>query len=124
MEQRIREACEYIENFPDAKIATVARDFEVSRSTLRDRLNGCQPKKRRSGINTKLTKEEEVAICRYIDRFNRINLAVQPEFIAGAARSIILAKSSTRQQPVEPTIVSRRWTLPRGRKWINPGRQL
>jgi AraC-like DNA-binding protein len=41
MEQRIREAYEYIENFPDAKIATVARDFEVSRSTLRDRLNEC-----------------------------------------------------------------------------------
>jgi hypothetical protein len=59
MEQRIREACEYIENFPDAKIATIARDFEVSRSTLRDRLNGCQPKKGRPNINTKLTKKRK-----------------------------------------------------------------
>jgi hypothetical protein len=31
-------------------------------------------------------------------------LAVRPKFIANAARSIILARSSTRQQPLEPTI--------------------
>jgi hypothetical protein len=81
-EQRIRETCEYIENLPDAKIATVAPDFEISRNTLQDRLNGCQPKKGRPSINTKLTKKEEVVICRYIDRFDRINLAIRPEFIA------------------------------------------
>jgi hypothetical protein len=104
MEKRIREACEYIENFPDAKIVTAARDFEVPRSALRDRLNGCHYKKGRPGINTKLTKEEEIAICRYIDRLDKINLAVRPEFIADAARSIILARSSTKQQSVEPRI--------------------
>jgi hypothetical protein len=104
MEQRIREACKYIENFPDAKIATVARDFEVPRSTLRDRLNGCRSKKGRPGINTKLTKEEEIAICRYINRLDKINLAVRPEFIADAARSLILARSSTKQKSVEPTM--------------------
>jgi hypothetical protein len=104
MKKRIRETCEYIENFPDAKIATLARDFEVPSSTLRDRLNGCHYKKGRSGINTKLTKEEEIAICCYIDRLDKINLAVRPEFIADAARSIILARSSTKQQSVEPTI--------------------
>jgi hypothetical protein len=104
MEQRIREACEYIENFPDAKIATVGRDFEVPRSTLRDRRNGCHSKKGRPGINTKLTKEEEIAICRCIYRLDKINLAVRPEFIADAARSIILVRSSTKQQSVEPTI--------------------
>jgi hypothetical protein len=104
MEQRIREAREYIENFPDAKVATVARDFEVPRSTLRHRLNGCHSKKGRPGINTKLTKEEEIAICRYIDRLDKINLAVRSEFIADDARSIILARSSTKQQSVKPTI--------------------
>jgi hypothetical protein len=104
MEQRIREACKYIENFPDAKIATVARDFKVPRSTLRDRLNGCHSKKGCPGLNTKLKKEEEIAICCYIGRLDKINLAVRPEFIADAARSIILARSSTKQQSVEPTM--------------------
>jgi hypothetical protein len=97
MEQRIREAGEYIENFPDAKIVTIARDFEVPRSTLRNKLNGCYSKKRRPGINTELIKEEEIAICRYIDQLDKINLAIRPEFIADAARSIILIRSSTKQ---------------------------
>jgi hypothetical protein len=58
MEQRIREAREYIENFPDAKIATIARDFEVPRRTLQDRLNKYYSKKGPPSINTKLTKKE------------------------------------------------------------------
>jgi hypothetical protein len=62
MEQRIREACDYIENFPDAKITTIARDFEVPRNRLRNRLNECHSKKGRHSINTKLTKEKEIAI--------------------------------------------------------------
>jgi hypothetical protein len=97
MEQRIREACKYIENFPHAEIATIARDLEVCRSTLRDRFNECYSKKGRPGINTKLIKEEKISIFRYIDRLDKINLAVRPEFIADAARNIILARSSTKQ---------------------------
>ena len=40
MEARIQEAIQYMNGFPDAKITAVAKDFGVSRWSLRRRLEG------------------------------------------------------------------------------------
>jgi hypothetical protein len=45
MEARIQEAIQYMNGFPDAKITAVAKDFGVSRWSLRRRLEGVGPKK-------------------------------------------------------------------------------
>jgi hypothetical protein len=48
------------------------------------------------GINLKLTKPEQNALCRYIDRLNHLNLAVWPKFITDAANAILQARSTSR----------------------------
>lgn len=103
MEPRVQEALQFIEDFPDAKISTIAKQFGVSRAKLRRRLNGAQPKKGRPAMNTKLLKAEEIALCRYIDRLDGINLAVRVEFITSAANHILEARTSTSQATI-PTV--------------------
>ena len=67
MESKIQEALRYLEDFPEAKIATVAREFGVPRGRLRCRVRGQPPKKGLPAANMKLSDEEEVALCRYIE---------------------------------------------------------
>ena len=69
-----------------------------------------KPKKGRPAANTKLSREEETAICHYIDRLDRINLAVRPQFITDAANYILKLRSSSRQDPATIPTVGANWT--------------
>ena len=102
MESRIQEAIQYLDDFPDAKVATVAWEFGVPRNRLRSRLEGHLPKKGRPNINTKLSAAEEKALCRYIDRLDSINLAVRAEFVVDAANYIL-------QERGKDSTVGRNW---------------
>lgn len=108
MEARIQEALEYIDNFSGAKVATVAREFGVPSGRLRYRLEGRQPKAGQEAKNTRLSRPEEKALCRYIDRLDHINLAVRVEFVTDAANHILRERSGqTDPPPVGPNWTSR-----------------
>jgi DDE superfamily endonuclease/Tc5 transposase-like DNA-binding protein len=109
MESRIQEALRYIDNFPDAKTAMVAREFGVPYGRLRYRREGRPPKAGQPAANTKLTGPEEKAVCRYIDRLDRINLAVRAEFVTDAANTILYERSGRAKQGDPPT-VGQKWT--------------
>ena len=109
MESRIQEAVNHIRRFPDAKIATVAKEFGVPRNRLRYRLEGQSPKNGQPAANTKLSRAEESALCRYIDRLDRINLAVRPEFVTDAA-NYILRERTSQSQAGDPLLVGPNWT--------------
>jgi hypothetical protein len=68
VELRVEEALDYLGQFPTAQIAAVATKFDIPRSRLNRRRQGSTTKAGRPVTDTKLTREEEVAICRYIDR--------------------------------------------------------
>lgn len=114
IEYRVSEAVQYIQSNPDAKIAAVAREFRVPRMRLKRRVDGIPAKTGSRAANTKLTEPEEKAICRYIDRLDRINLAVRPEFIMDVANGILQARASSR----EPALtVNRRWVTRFLNRW-------
>ncbi|OWT42926.1 transposase [Pochonia chlamydosporia 170] len=77
VEARIQEAIEHLSDNPGAKVATVAKQFGVPRNRLRMRLKGGKPRTEVKPANKKLPEPEEQAICNYIDRLDRINLALQ-----------------------------------------------
>jgi hypothetical protein len=108
-ESRIQEALEYLSLFPETTLSEAARKFEVPRTTLSNRSKDAQPRKGRAATHMLLTKEE-IAIYRYIDRLNKINLAVRPEFVADAAITILKARSSSRLQASIPTL---------GNNWVS-----
>jgi hypothetical protein len=98
MESRIQEAMNYLVQNPSSEVATVAREFGIPRSRLRNRNNGKAPKKGTPSTKTKLSGPEEKALCCYIDRLDQINLAVHVEFITHTANYILLEKSSRLQR--------------------------
>lgn len=80
-EERLRTALEYLDRYHGSKIAKVARDFDVPRLRLLRRLESCGLKDGNPELHTRLSKAEETALCRYINRLDNINLAVRKEFI-------------------------------------------
>ncbi|KAM4065237.1 hypothetical protein HRG_012829 [Hirsutella rhossiliensis] len=94
IEGRLKAALEHLERCPALKIAKVARDFDVPRLRLLRRLEGRGPKNGNPEFHIKLSKAEETALCRYIDRLDKINLAVRREFIQDTANCILKARSS------------------------------
>jgi hypothetical protein len=109
MESRIQEAIQYLESYPGTPLARVAREYDVPRGRLRNRIQGTPPKKGHPATHSKLNGPEEKALCRYIDRLDRINLAVRPEFVTDAANAILLERSS-KGQKADPPIVGCHWT--------------
>lgn len=57
------------------KILTVARQFDVSRETLRRRVNGGRPSKGKAALHSNLSNAEEEALYDYVDRLNKLRLS-------------------------------------------------
>ncbi|KJZ70664.1 hypothetical protein HIM_09937 [Hirsutella minnesotensis 3608] len=108
LEARVQRAKEYLDKNPDAKVATTAREFEVPRGRLRSRLQGRSSLTDRRPTNTKLSKPEEDALCRYVDRLDSVNLAVRREFIVDAANRILRERSGKASQS-DPPVVGIHW---------------
>ena len=94
MESRIQEAMAYMAQFPKAKVVTMAQKFGITRGCLRGRLKGAGPLKNRPTNGNRLSEPEELAICRYIDRLNNINLAVRAGFVTDAVNYVLAHRSS------------------------------
>ncbi|ORY67282.1 uncharacterized protein BCR38DRAFT_482905 [Pseudomassariella vexata] len=83
------EAVLYMQEHPQAKIAKIARESGVKRETLRYRVKQAGKTENHGGLNKLLSEAEDKALCNYIDRLDRINLAVRVEFVTDAANTIL-----------------------------------
>lgn len=99
IDSRVEEAAQYLRNNPKAKQRAVAKKFNVPRDRVRRHLSGVQPKKGRHASNAWLTEPEEVALCRYIDRLDRMNPSVRKEFIKDAADLILRERTEAATPP-------------------------
>ena len=79
----------------------------VTRERLWARIQGGSGKKGPKIPTTKLLAAEKSAVCRYIDRVDKINLAVPAELIADVANYILYQRSS---QPETAPKVGKSWT--------------
>ncbi|KAK3361691.1 hypothetical protein B0T24DRAFT_113166 [Lasiosphaeria ovina] len=75
VEDRVATAAAWYREGLSRSVPEAARHFDGPRDRLKYRLAGRQPKKGRPATNTTLTKAQEVALCRYIDRLDYVNLA-------------------------------------------------
>jgi hypothetical protein len=117
IELRVKEALEYLQLHPSAKPTTVARQFSISRVRLLCCLDNIPPCTGIPATNTKLSKPEESALCRYIDCLDRINLPTRKVFIRDTANLILQARASRTEQADPPT-VGKKW-VDRFIKWYN-----
>jgi hypothetical protein len=110
IELRVNEALEYLGMHPGVKPTAVARQFSIPRGRLLRRLDGISPRAGIPATNTKLSKPEESALCRYIDRLDCINLPTRKTFIRDTANLILQARVSRAEQANLPTV---------GKKWVD-----
>jgi hypothetical protein len=104
IELRVNEALEYLGMHPGVKPTAVARQFSIPRGRLLRCLDGISPQAGIPATNTKLSKPEESALCRYIDRLDCINLPTRKTFIRDTANLILQARVSRAEQANLPTV--------------------
>ena len=90
-------------------IAAAARRFCVSAGRLRARSQGVQSKMQRPGANKKLSPDQEMAVCEYIDRLDIIGFSAREFMITDCANNI-LARAHTPVEGFSPPTVGIHWT--------------
>ncbi|KID81679.1 transposase [Metarhizium guizhouense ARSEF 977] len=110
IEKRVNNAIQYLKTNPTAKKGAVAKKFDISRQRLDRRISGILPKFGRHARNAKLSEPEEVALCRYIGRLDKMNLSIRKELIRDAANLILREQSSLAPHRDPPTV---------GQHWVD-----
>ena len=72
IEQRIQTACGAARARKNAKIATLAREFDVPVSRLRARFNGRQSRTQRSITTKRLYESQEAALISWVDTLDAL----------------------------------------------------
>ena len=96
-----------VSNDPHPNITTMVRAYEIPVSCLRRRLQGRQSRQERPGANLKLSEDQELAICQYLDRLDTVGTSARLQMVSGCANAI-LQYSHTGSGPVP--VVSTQWT--------------
>jgi len=74
---------------PYPNIAEIARNYEIPVSRLRARLQGSQSRLKRPRANHKLTDDQELAVCQYLDRLDTIDTSARLQMVTGCANAIL-----------------------------------
>ena len=92
-ESRIKQVIDILSDRGDdnLNLAAAAREFRVpvGRFKLRARWAGQQSKQERPGPNKRLSEDEEIAVCLYLDRLEAIGTAARKQMITGCANDIL-----------------------------------
>jgi len=100
VEKRIQAAVTAIQARSDqyVNIAQVARNYEIPITRLRAGLQGRQSKQEHQGANSKLSEDQELAVCQYLDRLDTIGTCARPQMVSSCANAI-LAYGHTSSDP-------------------------
>ena len=93
-------------------ITAAARGFRVPVQRLRARWVGQQSKQERPGTNKRLSADEELAVCLYLDRLEAIGTAARKQMITGCANDILRRSfaPSESEPDTKPPEVGPLWT--------------
>jgi hypothetical protein len=87
IEARIQEAIDVLEERGEEKpnLAAAAREFEVPPQRLRARWNGRPSKSDRPESNKKLSGDQELAVCLYLDRLDANGTCARKKMVTNCA---------------------------------------
>ena len=108
-EERLQEALLYKEAHSRAILCFLAWQFSVSKDRIHCRLKDRDSRITRPPVNQKLDKDQDLALCWYIESLHRIGVPLRYKAIAQAANQI-LAASHHRDNP--PPTVEEYWRSP------------
>jgi hypothetical protein len=108
IEERINKALDIIREESESSIAKFAREFDVLYGRLLARFHGRIPKTERPGANQHFSEAEDLAICAYIEKTNRISLFPSLAMLESIANGF-LRRRHTNPNILVPT-VGEHWT--------------
>ena len=107
--QRLRAALDYLNEFPNAKIAAVAKNFGVNYSSLRTwkhRRPGVDPLPQ-GGQKPLFSKAQEISILRYIEDQWRLGFPATPEMVKTFMIRSVARHSPERNSPPSNSTLKR-----------------
>ena len=108
IEARIEEAIDEMKNEKKTNIAALARKYALPEQRLRARLKGRISRKQRESPNRKLTADQELGLCQYLDRLDELGIPPRYRHISSYANSILLGVHTDTAEP--PPTVGPAWT--------------
>lgn len=108
IEERIQDALEELSQSEHPKVAVAARNHAVPYQRLLARWKGRPSKLGQPGNNKRLSIEQELALCEYLDRLDEMGTPARIPMIESGANSI-LRRMHPDDQPGPPPTVGKRW---------------
>ena len=107
IESRIQEAIVTLSQSEKPNVAKTAHDHKVPEDRLQNRWKGRLARTERPAANKKLNEEQEIAVCRYLDRLDKIGIAAQRQMLADCANAILRRNHIDFNTP--PPTVGKNW---------------
>jgi hypothetical protein len=89
IEKRLQAACEAAKAQKKAKVAPLARQFDVPVSRLRARLNGRQSRTQHPITTKRLDDSQEAALIRWIERLDSLHVPPTASMVEASANAMI-----------------------------------
>lgn len=106
-EQRIQAACEAYKARINAKIAPLAREFNVPISRLRARIQGRQPRTQRTITTKRLDEAQEAALIRWINTLDALHVPPTARMVEASANMMIQRDTEATTHPI--STVNKMW---------------
>ena len=108
VEARVQEALAYKVQHSKVSFRFLARHFNASKDRIHRRWKGTNSMSTRAPTRLKLDREQDKALCWYIERLYEISVPLRHKFIAAAANSILQSATLPGQQA---PLVSEQWPV-------------
>ena len=95
VESRIIQGVDILQQGGKPNFSAAAREFSVPLQRLRARWNGRRSKQEVVPWNRKLNEHEELAVCTYLDRLDKIGLHARLSMIANCTNGVLDAATRT-----------------------------
>ena len=122
IEQRIQAACEAARARKNAKITSLAHEFDVPMSRLRARLHGRQPRTQRTVTTKRLDDSQEAALISWINALDALHVPPTARMVEASANAMIQRGTEATGDIVRS--VGKMWVyefikrLPDGLHWV------
>ena len=121
IEERIQAACGAARAPKNAKITSLAREFDVPVSRLRARLQGRQPRTQRPITTKRLDDEQEAALISWIETLDALHVPPTARMVEASANAMIRRDAEATGNPISSV---KMWVyefikrLPEGLHWV------
>ena len=109
VERRVKMACGAYISDEFRSIAAACEAFDAPESRVRRRLIGISSKKESGGYNKRLSPDQELAVCHFLDRIATLGIDARKQMVSSIANRIL--RRAHNDPTMDPPKVGPQWAL-------------